>query len=148
MSTTVQSSISAHPLETQAQPIRRHITWSRGDAAHQGDLIFICLGAVMPSSCRKRMHRQLAEADTRGSKHMAVGGEVFDADPDQIVSLIGEATAGKVSPGAEYIGPVICGPCTIEHPEHQHQAFPEGCVTAVVFQRNQTAEEQEQRARD
>ena len=137
-------------LEQGRAPCRNHDTWAPGDAAHQGDLILVCL-SKLPASAKPRRNRQLAEGQTRGSKHVVAGGEVFEVAPSdlgEVAAAIARVTAGKVVVDPQYIGPVFAGPCTLEHPEHQHQAFPDGSITAVIFQRNLDAEEREVRARD
>lgn len=136
--------LPAPSQESERLPCREHSTWSVGDCAHQGDLIFVCI-AKMPKG-KRRENRQLAEGETRGSRHVLSGGEVFDTDAEAVAKTINAATGGNVA--AKYIGPVFTGPATVEHPEHQHQSFPADTVTVCVFQRNQTAEEREVRARD
>lgn len=144
---TVSNAGSAPAIEQGSLPVRNHQTWMPGDAAHQGDLILICL-AALPMSAKVRRNRQMAEGETMGSRHVVAGGEVYDADPKEVAAAISEATKGCVAPTEMYIGPVFSGPCVLEHPQHQHQSFPGETVTACIFQRNQTAEDQEARARD
>lgn len=136
--------LPAPSQESERLPCREHSTWSVGDCAHQGDLIFVCIAKIPLGKVRN--NRQLAEGETRGSRHILVGGEVFDPDQVAAASLIEAATKSKID--TKYIGPVFFGPATVEHPEHQHQSFPADTITACVFQRNQTAEEREVRARD
>ena len=118
---------------------RQHPAWAPGDVAHQGDLIFVGLAGV-PAYAKPRSNRQLAEGETRGSKHVVDGGAVYD--------LVKPADAGLKGIGEAYIGPVFVGPCVVTHPQHQHHEFPEGSVVCVVYQRNLDAEEREVRARD
>jgi hypothetical protein len=132
-----------------------HATFDPGDVSHQGDLIIVSIG-TLPRSARPRKNRQLAEGDTQGSRHVLEHGEIFDADPEAVASLILKATekagcACRVDP--RYIGPVFVAPAEptpddLTHPEHGNQGFPAGTVCAVVYQRNLDAEEREQRTRD
>lgn len=138
---------SAPAIETHGPVIRRHETWSAGDCAHQGDLIFVCL-PKLPGSSAQRGNRQLADGETRGSKHVLVGGVCYDANKEEVARMIQAATRDKVKVNSDYVGPVFVGEATVEHPQHQHQAFPEGTVTACIYQRNLDAEEREIRARD
>lgn len=138
---------SAPAAETQPMAARRHDTWSPGDIAHQGDLILVCL-AGLPRSAKPRTNRQLAEGETRGSRHMLDGGELFDVDPVEVAEQIGRVTNGRVKVDPKYVGSVFTGASTIEHPQHQHQSFPDHPCTAVVYQRNLSSEEREQRAAD
>lgn len=134
------------PAETMAgSPHRVHETFSPGDVADQGDLTIVGV-AALPKSAKPRGNRQLAEGDTQGSRHVLVGGKLYDADPAECSEAIKAATGCDVP--AMYIGPVIEGPCTIEHPQHGHHTFPVGVVGVVKYQRNLDAEEREVRARD
>lgn len=129
-------------------PIRVHSAWVAGDVAHQGDLTLIGISAV-PAGVKVRVNRQIAEGNTKGSRHVVLGGTCFDCDnPDAVAKLVSKATKGRVCPDARYIGPVFSGPCTLEHPQHQHQTFPADCVVVAVYQRNMDAEEREIRAKD
>jgi hypothetical protein len=141
--TKTRKALSRHDTGNQPVP---HPTWAAGDATPQGDLLFVAL-QTMPKSAKARINRQLAEGDTKGSRHVAQGGVVHDADKAELRAMIHAATGCDVS--ANYIGPVFTGDVIVEHPEHAHQSFPAipGC-TAVVYQRNLDAEEREQRARD
>lgn len=123
-----------------------HPAWAAGDATPQGDLLFVAL-PKMPKSAKARKNRQLADGDTPGSRHVANGGVVHDADAKELRAMIKAATGCDIA--EQYIGPVFTGDVTVEHPQHAHQSFPaiEGC-TAVVFQRNLDTEEREQRQRD
>lgn len=146
--TAIQSKKASAPtIEQEALAVRDHKTWSPGDAAHQGDIILICLRELPPKS-KVRKNRQIADGDTVGSRHVLVGGNVYDADPGTVAKMVEEATGGRVKVGEKYVGPVFAGPAVLEHPQHQHQSFPDETVTVCVFQRNQTAEEQEIRALD
>lgn len=146
MTTAIQNFI-VKPSTTA--PLRNtRATWSPGDGTEQGDLGFICLPRL-PKSAKPRKNRQLAEGDTRGSRHILVGGKCYDVDASELIRMISEATSGKVLVGdAKYIGPVIAGECIVEHPQHAHEVFPDHPCTAVIFQRNLSSEEREQRARD
>lgn len=146
---TTKRNITNHaPLaETRGPIIRRHETWSAGDHAHQGDIIFVCI-AGLPKSAKLRADRQLAQGTTIGSRHVLDGGECFDADPARVADAIYAATNGHIVVDPRYIGPVFTGPATVTHPQHQDQAFPDVTVTACVYQRNMDAEEREVRARD
>ena len=127
-----------------------HATFEVGDTAHQGDIIIVAI-AMLPRSAKPRLSRQLAIGDTQGSRHVLTRGDVFDASPSEVGSLIKAATGCEVSP--EYIGPVFVSPADptaddLTHPEHGNQGFPAGRVCAVVYQRNLDAEDREQRSRD
>jgi len=121
-----------------------------GDVSHQGDLIIVRI-PKLPASAKPRANRQLAEGNTQGSRHMLARGEVFNADPREVVRLIRAANKCDVDP--QYIGPVFVSPgdpsaSDLTHPEHGHQGFPAGSVCAVVFQRNLDSEEREARVAD
>lgn len=137
---------SAPSIET-ARPTepRVHSTWQPGDVAHQGDLILVCV-ASRPKSAKPRENRQLADGDTKGSRHFAVGGKVYTADPAECAALVKAATGKEIA--ASYMGPCLSGAVEVVHPEHQHQHFPDHDCTVIVYQRNLDAEEREIRARD
>lgn len=130
-------------------------TFAPGDVSHQGDLIIVCIGEL-PASARPRANRQLADGDTQGSRHVLARGEIFDADPEAVASLIFKATEKAGCPcrvDRQYIGPVFRSPLDptendLTHPEHGNQGFAAGAVCAVVYQRNLDAEEREQRTQD
>lgn len=117
-----------------------------GSVAHQGDLIFVSINAV-PKAAKKRKNRQLADGNTQGSRHILVGGQVWDCDPAIVASDISVACP-KARVGTDFIGPVLRGPCEIDHPEHGNHIYTTDAVIAVVYQRNLDAEEREQRTRD
>ena len=131
----------------QSAPLAPHVhpAWGPGDTAHQGDLIFVAL-PKLPGSIQPRKERQLAEGDTKGSRHVLRGGKIFDASKKELRQMIREIADMDVE--EKYIGPVFAGACTVEHPQHAHQEFPAHKATVVVFQRNLDAEEREQRVRD
>ena len=121
-----------------------------GDVSHQGDLILIAI-ATLPNSAQPRANRQLADGTTQGSRHVLERGDVFDCDAADVVFAIKAAT--KCDVDDRYIGPVFVSPeqptaNDLAHPEHGNQGFPAGSVIAVVYQRNQDAEEHEQRVMD
>lgn len=124
--------------------VRRHDAAVAGDAAHQGDLIFVVLDKL-PTGAKVRKNRQLAEGDTQGSRHVLVSGEVYDCDPAAVAKAI-EKITGKVVE-VEFVGPVFKGG-VVEHPQHEHHAYPDDCTVAVLYQRNVDAERRIQRARD
>lgn len=151
MKTLTKNAVKISPIPTQevsGPVVRIHETWTCGDVAFQGDLIFICIGSMLPSSAKTRKNRQLADGNTQGSRHVLDGGECFDADKAEISKLIRLATKGKVPVDQKYIGPIFTGDSFVRHPQHQDQGFPADTVTACVFQRNLDAEEREVRARD
>jgi hypothetical protein len=149
--TTTNVKTAMEPRERIANDESKlHATFEVGDVSHQGDLIIVCIGEL-PRSARPRVNRQLADGNTQGSRHVLERGDVFDADPAEIASLIRIATGCDV--GRDYLGPVFVSPSAptaddLTHPEHGNQGFPAGAVCAVVFQRNLDAEEREQRTRD
>ena len=127
-----------------------HHSFEVGDVAHQGDLIIVRI-ASLPKSAKPRANRQLAEGTTQGSRHIMTRGEVYDADRDEIATMIAAATGVQVD--SRYVGPVFVPPSDptaddLAHPEHGNQGFPAGSVCAVVYQRNLDAEEQETRVQD
>lgn len=122
--------------------LRQHDAAVAGDAAFQGDLVFVVLPSL-PKSAKPRANRQLAEGDTKGSRHIVVGGEVFDADAGEVLRLLKRT---DIEP--EYVGPVMRGPLTVEHPQHEHHRFPADCVVGVLYQRNVAADGRIERARD
>lgn len=139
---TKATKVSAPAIESGRT--RNHPAWRAGDVAHQGDLIFIGL-AEMPAG-KARKNRQLADGNTRGSRHIVEGGEVFDVAP----ALVRKAIAAfKVDVTSDlYVGPVFRGPCEVTHPKHAHHTFPDGSIVAVVYQRNVQADGREARAAD
>lgn len=132
-----------------------HEVFGIGEVSHQGDLIIVCI-ETLPKSSRPRTNRQLADGDTQGSRHVMTRGDVFDADPEAVASLILKATTKAGCPchvDPKYIGPVFVSPADptsddLDHPEHGNQGFPAGTVCAIVYQRNLDAEEREVRTRD
>lgn len=121
-----------------------------GAVSHQGDLIIVAIGSL-PKSAKPRANRQLADGDSPGSRHILTRGEVFDADAEEVVSLIKAANGCAVE--ARYVGPVFRSPENptandLAHSEHGDQGFPAGTICAVVHQRNLDALEREQRVRD
>ncbi len=122
-----------------------HATWSAGDRAHQGDIIFVGL-AKLPASAKKVQQTQLAEGNTQGSRHVLEGGTCYRCDEEELARLIQEATKREV--GRTYLGPVFTCPATVTHPEHGDHIFPHQGVVAVVYQRSLDAEEREARVRD
>lgn len=146
--TLTGSTTQAPTMEQQRPHAKRvHDAWSPGDVAHQGDLIIVALGAL-PKSAKPRTNRQLAEGDSRGSRHELVGGECYDADPKELAGLIASATGGKVKVDPKYVGACFSGAAVIDHPQHAAQEFPDQPCSVVVFQRNLDAEEREQRQQD
>lgn len=133
-------------LETSdpRQP-RVHETWAVGDVAHQGDLLFVGLDRL-PQGARPRASRQLADGTTPGSRHVLNGGTCYEADPADIATLIQEVVGVTIDPA--FLGPMFIGPCTVTHPQHQHQVFLGGVPTVVVYQRNLDIWERVIRARD
>lgn len=142
---TIQAQTPHATEEMVGSPHRVHETFSTGDVVDQGDLTIVCV-AALPRSAKPRQNRQLVQGDTLGSRHVVSGGSVYDADAAECVAAIKRATGCDVP--EMYIGPVIEGPCTIEHPQHGHHTFPAGTVGIVKYQRNLDAEEREVRARD
>lgn len=117
-----------------------------GDAANQGDVILVRI-ASLPKSANPRINRQLAEGNTQGSRHILVGGSVYDCEADDVVKAIAAACKGT-QVDARYIGPVFTTPATLEHPEHGHQSWDCQATIAVVYQRNLDSEEREMRVQD
>lgn len=121
-----------------------------GDVAHQGDIIIVGI-RQLPECAKPRQNRQLAEGNTQGSRHVLERGELFDANPGEVVKLIRQATKCTVT--EDLIGPVFVSPADptpndLTHPEHGNQGFPAGQVCAVVYQRNLDAEERARRVQD
>lgn len=123
---------------------RHHDAAVAGDAALQGDLIFVVLDKL-PASAKAAKSNQLAEGETMGSRHVVVDGTVYTCDPREVADAIKRLTGRTVD--AEFIGPVFVGG-TVTHPQHEHHVYPAECVVGVVFQRNVDAERRIQRARD
>ena len=147
---TVELTVDSKPVvpaleQRQPKAPHRHPAWMPGDVSHQGDLILVAL-TVLPKSAVLRHNRQLAEGATKGSRHVLIGGTVYDADKVEARKML-KADA-KLDVDERYIGPVFSGAAIVTHPEHAHQVFPEQVCTVVVYQRNLDAEEREQRARD
>lgn len=135
------------PALEQARPHspRKHEAWMAGDRAHQGDIIFVALKSL-PTTATLRKDRQLADGDTSGSRHILIGGKVYDVPKNTLRRRL--LTDHGIDVAEAYIGPVFAGECAVEHPQHQHQAFPDHAATVVLYQRNLDAEEREERARD
>ena len=112
-----------------------------GSVSHQGDVILVSIESL-PRSRVLRKNRQVADGNTRGSRHILKGGRIWDA---QSANLIADATGQRIDP--KYLGPVFRGG-TLTHPEHGNQTFPKDCTIAVVYQRNLDAEQREQRVQD
>lgn len=141
--TLARKSRKVKPVDSLGK-VRRHDAATPGDAALQGDLIFIVLESL-PKSAKARKDRQLAEGDTMGSRHVVDGGKVYDCDAAEVAKEINRLTGKSVD--ADFIGPVFVGG-TVMHPQHEHHVFPSDCIVAVVFQRNVDAERRIQRAKD
>ena len=117
-----------------------------GTVAHQGDVIFVAI-ASLPMSAGPRANRQLADGNTQGSRHMLVGGECYDCDRNELAAELNRLYRGA-GVAEQYIGPVLRGPCEIQHPEHGDHIHTTDAVIAVVYQRNLDAEQREQRTLD
>lgn len=112
-----------------------------GSVSHQGDVILVAIDGL-PKERTVRKDRQVADGNTQGSRHVLVGGRIWDAEThDAIKSATGQSVDRR------YLGPVFRGG-TLTHPEHGDQTFPKDCAIAVVYQRNLDAEEREQRVVD
>ena len=120
-----------------------------GTVVHQGDLILVRIDNLPPLA-RPRTNRQLAMGSTMGSRHILEEGDVYDCDGEIVVKAIGD-----VCPGVQ-VNPVYCGPvfqthsgtANLTHPEHGNHTYCGDMTIAVVYQRNQDAEEREQRVQD
>jgi hypothetical protein len=148
MKTASKLQTTSSPIQEQTGPIvRTHQTWSPGDVAHQGDLIFVCLPSL-PDASNPRINRQLVDGGTIGSRHVLVGGSLYDCSLGDIATAVAMVTKGKMQVGRQYVGPVFAGPATVTHPQHQDQEFPADTITACVYQRNLDSDEREHRAMD
>jgi hypothetical protein len=149
MTTATRSKKKSAPIKSPEQiannDTRTFDDFPLGTVSHQGDIIIVSIGSL-PKSAKPRKSRQLAESNTQGSRHILDKGDVFDADRRDVIALIKTATKSEVA--EQYVGPVFTGPAYLDHPEHGHQAFPKGCVCAVVYQRNLDSEEREARVAD
>ena len=122
-----------------------------GMVAYQGDVIIVGIKSL-PKSANPRKDRQLADGNTPGSRHILERGKVYDADKEEVRTLI-EAATGVAAPTAEYIGPVFVSPADptvddLSHPEHGNLGFPAGVVCAVIYQKNLDSEERARRSMD
>lgn len=115
-----------------------------GSVTHQGDVIIMKLGE-RPKQLKVRVDRQLAEGNTQGSRHILVGGELWDGEISELQGLIKKASGKDVQ--EKYIGPVFRGG-ELTHPEHGNQTFPADELFVCVYQRNLDADEREERVRD
>lgn len=115
--------------------------------AHQGDVIFFRL-AQLPSKLKVRQDRQMAEGNTRGSRHILEGGEIYDPDQDELKGMIAELYP-DVDITNHFLGPVFVGG-VVTHPDHGNHdyRFGNGMIMGCAYQRNLDAEEKEERARD
>lgn len=116
-----------------------------GTVAHQGDVIFI---AIEPMTGNPRRNLQLADGNTQGSRHILVGGELWDCDRNSVANAIRKACPNSQRVSDMCVGPVLRGPCEIQHPEHGDHIHTTGATIAVVYQRNLDAEERERRTLD
>lgn len=115
----------------------------------QGDLYIIRI-ASLPASAKPRQDRQLAEGNTRGSRHVLSVGECFDAVPQEVADLLNKHVM-NANVQDRYIGPVFRtreGVATIEHPEHGDHRYEGDMTCVVVYQRALDAEEREARVAD
>lgn len=123
--------------------------WPVGSVAHQGDVILVRIAGI-PAKSVPRPNRQVAEGTTQGSRHVLVGGAVYNS-PVAAVSRAIKKACPRADVGERYCGPVFVTDETtvLTHPEHgDHEYRTAGMVVAVVFQRNLDTEEREQRVRD
>jgi hypothetical protein len=143
---TLNRSVSSPHVETMDPSIPRVCdAICPGDNVPQGDVNMVCI-AALPKSAKTRASRQIADGDTRGSRHVVEGGAVYDADAVELAQAVKQATGLTIDP--QYMGPVVEGLCVLTHPQHQHHKYPAGVVMVAVYQRNLNAEEREIRASD
>lgn len=136
---------ASHAESVRNDEAKDMTTFAAGDAMPQGDLYIVGLPR-MPRNAKPRENRQLADGNTQGSRHVHENGELFDADTQELATLIGEATGAVVD--RKYIGPVFRGG-SIRHPEHgDHENYPKDVPCVVVYQRSLDREEREQRVQD
>lgn len=144
--------LPAPPAESMVNNTPRTFTdadFPVGTVSHQGDLILVRI-AALPPSAKPRTNRQLADGDTQGSRHVVERGDVFDANAEDVVKAI-KAVCPKSDPQSRYVGPLfrtVDGEADLIHPEHGHHLYRGDMVVACYYQRNQDAEEREQRTRD
>lgn len=162
---TLPSAPAVPPLvETKTPSIFDNSAAQPGDAFFQGDLILLVLDEFPKDLVVPSKTAQLAEGDTKGSRHIVTGGKVFVAEPncrEKLQNLI-EATVRRHNPkcknfkleGPEkfmWLGPVVLADtdrCNVTHPQHPWQRFAKGVTFATIFQRNLSAEGRAIRARD
>lgn len=118
-----------------------------GDVAFQGDVLFIRLSA-MPKCYQLRKTRQLAPGTTRGSRHVAERGEVFEPidstgrrymgqeltavlNRRQVQPIDLNARGSEFTAGLIYVSPADPTCDDITHPEHGNLGFPAGSVCLV-----------------
>jgi hypothetical protein len=131
---------------------RLHEFMEPGDVTHQGDVTIVRLREFPQGRYATRASRQLADGDTKGSRHVMTRGEVFDCDPAVVAAAINELDE-RFEVQAKYCGVVFISPENptaddLTHPEHGNHGFPAGAICAVVHQRNLDSEMRERRALD
>lgn len=109
-----------------------------GDVSHQGDIIIVRIAHLPNTKLRKSAPRQLADGNTKGSRHVMTRGDVYGGEKKKLQKLIKEATGCTVD--EKFIGPHFVSPENptaddLTHPEHGNQGFPAGAVCVVVHQR-------------
>lgn len=116
----------------------------------QGDLYFIRLPAL-PADAKEIDQRQLAVGNTRGARHLAERGKVFQADAEGIKTAVQAACPGvDIGNAATFCGLLYVSPEAptkedVTHPDHANFGLADehgkgGVVCAVVTQRNYDVE--------
>ena len=115
-------------IETAATKQAKHkehkeqiATLKVGQALRQGDIYLLRVPKTHPRG-EVRTDRQLAVGSTRGSRHFAVGGEVYEG-----------TTAPKWAARA-LLGPLLVNPEVVTHPEHAHVRFAGAYTIQVTHQ--------------
>ena len=144
MNTQAINRVSEHSELIINDEPRRFEDFPIGSVSHQGDVILVAVDGL-PDSAKTRTNRQVADGNTQGSRHVLVGGEIFDCTASDVAARIFRATKKRVD--ERYIGPVFQGG-NLTHPEHGDQSFPDDCTIAVVYQRSLDSEMREQRVLD
>lgn len=124
---------------------------SPGDVQRQGDIMLVRLDGPLPEIGAWPHGNQLAQGDSQGSRHLAVGKglRVYTPGPDSALT-----TLHRLVPATrrhrQLIGPAISTPdhpVTIPHPEHGHRTLPPGDYL-VTYQRTGASAEEVRRVAD
>jgi hypothetical protein len=134
----VASLLDAPPSESMVNDETKKFTdaiWPVGSGAYQGDVLLLRIDG-MPSTATRRSNHQLAVGDTQGSRHVLVGGEVYDCDYTEVAAIVKNLFPKFVVPTEDCFGPVFrttSDSDVLYHPEHGDHAYEKGMIVAVLY---------------